>query len=93
MKKRTGESIKDLILGEDLDKKKPTSKTVRQQPSKTAKQDIDKTLKRYTIKKATYYIKEPSLIKELKLLSVEKERDLSDLVTEAIRDLIRKYKQ
>ncbi|MBA7507894.1 hypothetical protein ES705_10722 [subsurface metagenome] len=84
MKKRTGESIKDLILGEDLDKKKPTSKT--------AKQDIDKTVKQYAIKKATYYIKEPSLIKELKLLSVDKERDLSDLVTEAIRDLIRKYK-
>lgn len=93
MKKRTGESMKDLILGEELDKKKPTSKASRQITSKTARQDTGKTVKHSAIKKATYYIKEPSLIKELKLLSVEKERDLSDLVTEAIRDLIRKYKK
>ena len=77
MKKRTGETIKDLMLGD-------TSKTASQQTSKAVKQ--------YTVK-ATYYIKEPSLIKELKLLSVEKERDLSGLVTEAIRDLIKKYRQ
>jgi len=77
MKKRTGETIKDLMLGD-------TSKPVRQQTSKTIIQ--------HTVK-ATYYIKEPSLIKELKLLSVEKERDLSGLVTEAIRDLIKKYRQ
>lgn len=64
--------------------KKTTSKPVRQHNGKTVKQ--------HTVK-ATYYIKEPSLIKELKLLSVEKERDLSGLVTEAIRDLIRKYKK
>ena len=81
MKKRTGETIKDLMLG---NKKAYTSNTVRQHTGKPVKQ--------YTVK-ATYYIKEPSLIKELKLLSVEKERDLSGLVTEAIRDLIKKYRQ
>jgi len=82
---------KNINLGDKLIKK-TTSKTVRQKASKTARQDTDKTVKQYAIK-ATYYIKEPSLIKELKLLSVEKERDLSDLVTEAIRDLISKYKK
>jgi len=68
MKKRTGQTIKDLMLGD-------TSKPVIQ----------------HTVK-ATYYIKEPLLIKELKLLSVEKGRDLSGLVTEAIKDLIKKYR-
>jgi len=86
MKKRTGESIKDLILGEELKEDISTSKTAKQHTGITARK---KTIKPA---KVTYYIKEPSLIKELKLLSVEKERDLSDLVTEAIRDLIRKYK-
>jgi len=76
MKKRTGETIKDLMLGD-------TSKPARQQTSKAVIQ--------HTVK-ATYYIKEPSLIKELKLLSVEKGRDLSGLVTEAIKDLIKKYR-
>ena len=79
--KKTGESIKDLMLGP---KKESTSKPVKQHNGKTVIQ--------HTIK-ATYYIKEPSLIKELKLLSVEKERDLSGLVTEAIKDLIKKYKK
>ena len=108
MKKRTGESMKDLMLGEELKEDESTSKTVRQKTSipsrqqniktvkqKTnipAKQDIGKAVKQHTIKKATYYIKKPALIKELKLLSVEKERDLSDLVTEAIGDLIKKYR-
>ena len=31
------------------------------------------------------------LVQRLKLLGVEKERDLSSLVTEAIEDLIKKY--
>jgi len=100
MKKRTGESMKDLMLGEKLYEKKPTSKTVkqhtsipaRQQNSKTVKQDIGKPVLQHTIKKVTYYIKDIALIKKLKLLGVEKERDLSGLVTEAIEDLIKKYK-
>ncbi|UPU37509.1 hypothetical protein M1B72_07335 [Geomonas paludis] len=41
--------------------------------------------------KATYYI-DPALIKPLKFLSVEKERDLSSLVNEALRDLLVKHK-
>jgi len=36
MKRRTGESMKDLMLGEESYKKKPTSKTVKQHTSKTA---------------------------------------------------------
>ena len=43
-------------------------------------------------KKATYYIR-PELIKKLKLLSVETERDLSNLMNEAIELLLKKYKQ
>lgn len=57
-----------------------TRKTARQQAGKTA-----------ATKKATYYIK-PDLIKRLKFLSIDKERDLSSLVNEAIEDLIKKYK-
>jgi hypothetical protein len=93
MKKRTGESMKDLMLGEESYKKKPTSKTVKQHTSKTAKQQTDKPAKQNKAnKKVTYYIKNPALVKKLKLLGVEKERDLSSLVTEAIEDLIIKYK-
>jgi len=91
MKKRTGESMKDLMLGEELYKKESTSKTVKQHTGKTARPKTVKPVLQHTIKKVTYYIKKPALIKELKLLSVEKERDLSDLVTEAIEDLIKKY--
>lgn len=91
MKKRTGESMKDLILGEELNKS--TSKTAKQHTGITSRQKTIKPVLQHTIKKATYYIKKPALIKELKLLSVEKERDLSGLVTEAIEDLIKKYKR
>ena len=41
--------------------------------------------------KATYYI-EPQLIKQLKLLAVERNTDLSALVSEAIEDLVGKAK-
>ena len=92
MKKRTGESMKDLMLGEGLYKKKSTSKTVKQHTSKTVKRQTDRPARQHNIKRVTYYIKEPALIKKLKLLGVEKERDLSSLVTEAIEDLIKKYK-
>ena len=39
--------------------------------------------------KATYYI-DPALVKRLKILGVEEDRDLSDLVNEAIGDLVGK---
>ncbi|MFN3425987.1 MAG: tetratricopeptide repeat protein [Candidatus Thermochlorobacter sp.] len=42
-------------------------------------------------KKITYYLKNPTLEKQLKRLSVETERDLSDLTTEALEDLLKKY--
>jgi len=41
--------------------------------------------------KATYYI-DPALIKSLKFLSVEIDKDLSALVNEAIQDLLTKHK-
>ena len=100
MKKRTGESMKDLMLGEESNEKKSTSKTVkqhigipaRQQNIKTLKQETSKAVKQVKIKKVTYYIKDADLIKKLKILGVKKERDLSGLVTEAIGDLIKKYR-
>jgi len=93
MKKRTGESMKDLMLGEESYKKKPTSKTVKQYTSKTVKRQNNKPAKQNKVnKKVTYYIKDPDLVKKLKYLGIEKERDLSSLVSEAIEDLIKKYK-
>jgi hypothetical protein len=41
--------------------------------------------------KATYYV-DPMLIKSLKFLSVETDKDLSALVNEAIKDLLAKHK-
>ena len=101
MKKRTGVSMKELMLGEESYKKESTSKPVKQLTSIPVKQKNGKTEKRKTskpvkqekIKKVTYYIKKPELIKRLKLLGVKKERDLSSLATEAIEDILKKYKQ
>jgi len=42
-------------------------------------------------KKVTYYIKKLGLIKNLKQLGLDTDRDLSDLASEAIEDLINKY--
>jgi len=101
MKKRTGVSMKELMLGEESYKKDSTSKTVKQHTSipaiqhigKTAKHKTSKPVKQVKIKKVTYYIKNADLIKQLKILGVKKERDLSSLATEAIEDLLKKYKQ
>ncbi|MBA7489803.1 hypothetical protein ES702_00337 [subsurface metagenome] len=100
MKKRTGVSMKELMLGEESYKKDSTSKTAkqltsipaRQLNSKTAKHKTSKPVKQVKIKKVTYYIKNADLVKKLKILGVKKERDLSSLVTEAIDDLLKKYK-
>lgn len=101
MKKRTGVSMKDLMLGEESYKKESANKTVKQHISipviqhngKTVKHKASKPVKQVKIKKVTYYIKNPELIKKLKLLGVKKEIDLSSLATEAIEDLLKKYKQ
>ena len=42
--------------------------------------------------KATYYV-DPALVKRLKILGVEEDRDLSDLVNEAISDLLGKHEK
>ena len=66
-------------------------KPPRQKTSKPAKQQASMTAKQRP-KKATFYI-DPTRIKRLKLLGVEKERDLSALVNEAIEDLLKKHGQ
>ncbi|MBA7589333.1 hypothetical protein ES708_31415 [subsurface metagenome] len=84
--------MKDLMLGEESYKRKSTSKTVKQHTSKTVKRQTDKPAKQDKVnKKVTYYIKDPALVKRLKHLAVEREKDLSSLVSEAIEDLIKKY--
>jgi|TARA_B100001079_G_scaffold92335_1_gene79182 hypothetical protein len=42
-------------------------------------------------KKVTYYINNPELIKKLKQVGLDTDRDLSDLASEAIEDLVTKY--
>jgi hypothetical protein len=42
-------------------------------------------------KKVTYYINKPELIKQLKQVGLDTDRDLSDLASEAIEDLVTKY--
>ncbi len=42
-------------------------------------------------KKVTYYIKRPELIRQLKQVGLDTDRDLSDLASEAIEDLVTKY--
>jgi len=81
------EWIKDTRKGED-------SKTTKQKASKPAKQQARKTVSQADsnpLRKAIYYIR-PDLIKELKHLGVDTERDLSELVNEAIEDLISKHR-
>lgn len=72
-------------------KKGKENKTVSQKTVKPARQQAGETVNKKS-KKVTYYVK-PGLIKKLKLLGVEKERDLSSLVSEAIEGLIKKYRQ
>ena len=93
IKKRTGVSMKELMLGEEPSKEDDTSKTVSQHKGITVNHNTSKPVKQVKIKKVTYYIKNADLIKKMKLLGVEKERDLSSLVTEAIEDLIKNYKR
>lgn len=73
--------------------------SVKPEAQKTSKTDLQLSFKEETqkyskpaTKKATYLI-EPGLIKDLKILSAETDRDLSNLVSEAIKDLIEKYSQ
>ncbi len=80
-------SKKDSRLGADplewiKDSRDDASLPASHQASKTA---AEKPIK------ATYYIKKPELIKRLKQLGLDQDRDLSNLVTEAIEDLLKKY--
>ena len=43
-------------------------------------------------KQVTFRI-EPAIIKKLKFLAVEKDRSLTDLFLEAIKDLLKKYEK
>ncbi len=44
-------------------------------------------------KKATYYVKDPELITDLKVLAVKQNKFVSDLLSEAIRDVLNKYEE
>ena len=80
--------------------KQQASKQVRQHAVKPANQHIGMLAKdspdqpaattKPVLRKATYYIR-AELIKPLKLLSVELDRDQSDLVSDAIADLLAKW--
>ena len=74
--------------------KRQNSKPVKRQDAKPAKQQVsavpDNNDSKLLLKKVTYYIT-PDHDKRLKLLSVELERDLSDLIREAIEGLQKKY--
>jgi len=84
------------VFGHPIDSKTVSqhdSIPVKEQDSETAQFTIQTAFKskdRNKVK-ATYYI-EPQLIKQLKLLAVERNTDLSALVSEAIRDLVGKAK-
>ncbi len=42
-------------------------------------------------RKATYYVKNPELITNLKVLAVKQNKFVSDLLSEAISDILKKY--
>jgi hypothetical protein len=63
-----------------------------QYTSKTAKRTNGKPVgQQVKPKKVTYYINKPELIKKLKQVGLDTDRDLSDLASEAIEDLVTKY--
>jgi hypothetical protein len=89
-KKRLGSHPLDWIKDTREEKgkgKKKTRETSSQHDSKTEIQQNS-----INPRKATYYIR-PELIKGLKYLGADTERDLSDLVNEAIEGLLSKHKQ
>lgn len=82
MKTKKPKNLDDFIGSGKADQH--TSKTAKRVNSNTTSQQIKP-------KKATYYINKPELIKKLKQVGLDTERDLSDLVSEAIEDLVNKY--
>ena len=72
--------------------KQDDSKPAYQQASKTARQQNSKPAGDTIKIKATYYLP-PEIVKGLKMLGILKGKDLSNLVREAIEDLLKKYKQ
>lgn len=58
----------------------------------TRGEKASKPVSQQTSKKATFYF-DPELIKKLKYLALETERDQSNLMNEALRDLLVKYDQ
>ncbi len=82
MKTKKPKNLDDFIGSGKADRH--NSVTARQKDSLPVSQQVKP-------KKVTYYIKRPELIKQLKHIGLDNERDLSDLVTEAIEDLVIKY--
>ncbi len=82
MKTKKPKSLDDFIGSGKADHHAST--TASRHNSKTVSQQIKP-------KKVTYYIKDPELIKKLKQVGLDNDRDLSDLASEAIEDLVTKY--
>ncbi len=81
-RKKTPDILGELLTDVEGKDVKPASKAVSHQDGKPVSHT----------KKATYYIRK-DLIKRLKFLGAERERDLSDLVNEAIEELLKQYNQ
>ncbi len=60
------------------------SKTAKQPNNMPANQQVEQ-------KKVTYYISPPEIIKKFKQVGLDTDRGLSDLASEAIKDLVDKY--
>lgn len=72
-------------------KKKKVSKSVSKHTDIQVSKDKNISGKEGLGKRATFYIK-PSLLRELKILAVDTpDKNISELVNEAIEDLIKKY--
>ncbi len=81
---------------QDSRKEKPgKQRGVKEAKQKGRKPDIQKTIKpdiqAGQKRKVTYMMPSP-LVKQLKMLGAETERELSDLVSEAVEALVKKYK-
>ena len=88
-----------LPVNQQIKNNQETSKTASRKKvnnphnSNSARQDKDNTskpAKQEKDKKVTFYIP-PSLMKKFKIVSIEQDQTFSNLIVEAIKDVIKKY--
>ena len=70
--------------------KAQASTPVKQNTGKITRKVADPPLRQSKPLKATYYV-QPLLVRQLKYVGIDTGRDLSDLINEAIYDLLEKY--